>query len=424
MNKLLKGIAVACLVGAMSSGTYAGETRDALGGYSGPMLPYDFSLCDKNVAWADSLQPVFISYTARHGARYLTTFKKFKAAAVAVERAEKAGMLTEQGERVLGYSKMIQKYTDGKWGLLSEEGVREEELLGTDMAKMFPKLFKKGKVEAISTAIPRVVMTMYQCLHSLEIPNQNLEMYANSGKQYDSILRGFSYNKAYSDFREAGSWKPIEKQFAKKYVSTAPAKKLFKKGFIKDDTELRDITMAMYSMIQGSAACGYEIDRKALLTDKEYYGCWVYVNLRHYFMNSLNPLSSAAGTATLPLLKKIIADMDNAAAEATGEIYPEVRMKGNYGHAETLLPLLSLMHLPGCYFMSTDYEKLAKDWIVQEITPLGANLMVVLLRAPSGEMYASLRLNGKNIEGIPNGGMTIKWSDLKQHWLQIARKYE
>lgn len=424
MKRLLKEIVVSFTVCVMALTAHADQTRDALGGYSGPMLPYDFSLCDKNVAWADSLQPVFVSYTARHGARYLTTFKKFKAAAVAVEKAEKAGMLTEQGKRVLGYSDMIRKYTDGKWGLLSQEGVREEELLGADMAGMFPKLFKKGKVESISTAVPRVVMTMYQCMHSLEIPNQNLEMYANSGKQYDSILRGFSYYKPYSDFRESGSWKPIEKQFAEKYVSTAPALKLFKKGFIKDNAELRDITMALYSMIQGSAACGYEIDRKALLTDKEYYGCWVYVNLRHYFMNSLNPLSSAAGTATLPLLTKIISDMDNASAESIGDKLPEVRMKGNFGHAETLLPLLSLMQLPGCYYMSDDYEALAKHWIVQDITPLAANLMVVLLRAPSGEMYASVRLNGKNIEALPNGGLTVKWSELKRHWLQLADSYK
>lgn len=393
-------------------------------GDAGPMLPYDFSLCDRNVAWADSLKPIFVSYTARHGARYLTSAGKFKKLFTALSRADKEDQITENGKIFYKYLKYIKSYSNDKWGLLSATGIEEEEKLGAEMARLFPELMKGGTVRSESTSVPRVVMTMYQFMHALEIPNEDLEMTAASGHQYDSVLRCFDYNKEYAKFRTSkGKWNKLLPAVMERNVSPEPARKMFKAGYIKNDMELRNMTMDIYSALQGCNACGYAEPPIRFLTEKESHGCWVVNNFKHYMRNSINPVSDIAAYATMPLLRKIVNDMDQAAAESSKGNYPEIRMKGNFGHAETLLPLLSLMRIPGCYYYSTDYDKLDKVWKVQDITPLAANLMVVLLRGESGEMYVSVRHNGVNVEPVPGKGKVLKWSELRNYWTGLASKY-
>lgn len=390
---------------------------------AGPMLPYDFSLCDKDVAWADTLQPIFVSYTARHGARYLTSAGKFKKLYTALSKADKEGQITEEGKTFLEYLNYIKKYSSGKWGLLSNTGIKEEQKLGADMAKIFPKLLKQGSIKSESTSVPRVIMTMYQFMHAMEIPDESLEMTASSGNRYDSILRCFDYDPAYSKFRSSkGEWNKLLPGIVKRNVSPEPARKMFKSGYIKDDMELRNMTIDIYSALQGCNACGYKDPPSKVLSEKESYGCWVVNNFKHYMRNSINPVSNVAAIATMPLLNKIISDIDWAANEARSAEYPQIRIKGNFGHAETLLPLLSIMRIPGAYYYSTNYDNLAKEWKVQEITPLAANLMIILLRGESGEMYVSVRQNGKNIAPISGKPMILKWSELKAYWQKMARQ--
>ncbi len=385
-------------------------------GYVGPMLPYNVQKNNEAAAWNDTLQPVFVSYTARHGARYLTSAKKFKELYEALKDGEKANALTPAGVKMNEYADMVMKYSEGKWGLLSEIGIKEEQELGEDMAKLLPTLFKKSKVNSESTTVPRVVMTMYQFMHALEIPNQTATMVATSSKKFDKVLRGFTFYKPNYTFYEKGSWIPIIDKVTKKYVSTEPAKRLFKKGFIKDDSQLRAITMGIYSLIQGHTASGYAPLPEGAMTEKEFYGCWMMVNYKHYLRNGITPLSSTAAIASAPLLKKIIADIDAAVLASENGKLPEIRFEGNFGHAETLLPLFSLMRLPGCYMMSESAEEVAKYWRVQDITPLGANLAIVLLRSKSGNTYVSIRHNGRNVPA--NNGMPIiaPWSTVKAAW--------
>lgn len=379
--------------------------------YCGSMMPYDFSKCDSNVAWGDSLKPIYLSYTARHGARFLSSPKKIEEISNALEKAEAEDALTSDGERFLSMMREISSNTAGRWGLLSDVGIAEEEKLGADMAAMLPKLFRKGRMESKSTYVPRVIMTMYQFLHSLEIPNTRLQLYTTSGRQNDTLLRCFAADTAYAHYRNKGAWKPVYEKFLSKHVSANPARRLFRYGDKMDEQELRYLTMSMYGMLQANQAVGLPSATSEFMTADEFRGCWLASNLQHYLRNNINPLSGLAGEATIPLLKQIIADIDVAAGGDS-----DVKAHGYFGHAETLLPLLSLMRLPGCYVMTEDYANLHKEWQIQDITPLGANLVIVLLRGESGEVYASVRLNGKNVAPISGKGDIVKWKELKDFW--------
>lgn len=387
------------------------------GQFSGSMMPYDFSLCDAEVAWQDTLQPVFVSYTARHGARFMTSPKKIALITDALNKAEKEDKLSKKGKEFLKFTRMISKLSDGRWGLLSSVGIAEEEQLGSVMAKMLPKLFKRGTGVAESTYVPRVIMTMYQFMHALEIPNQHLEMTVASGHQFDTLLRCFAKDKAYADFRDKGEWQNDYDAFVQRHVSSDPARRLFVKDYPIQRPELRKLTMSMYGLIQSLEASGLSEATTEFMSAQEYEECWLASNMQHYLRNNINMVSQIAGKATAPLLERIIEDADEAVKSGKEKLH------GYFGHAETLLPLFSLMNLPGCFVMTDDYETLSQVWRVQDITPLGANLAVILLKGQSGAIYASVRLNGRNIAPIPGQPEIVRWSSLKSYWQSRIAQY-
>lgn len=386
--------------------------------YSGSMMPYDFSLCDNEKAWGDTLQPVFLSYTARHGARFMTSPKKIEQINNKLLEAERLGKLSAEGKTFLAYVRKISAASDGQWGLLSSVGIKEEQRLGSDMAAMLPELFKKGAAKSESTYVPRVIMTMYQFTHALEIPNQHLELTTGSGHRYDSLLRCFSKDKAYKKFREKGKWQNYYDAFVQRNVSAEPARRLFADDFDINRKELRHLTMSMYGLIQSLDASGLDEATVQFMTPQEYEACWKASNMQHYLRNNINPLSKVAGTATSPLLETIISDADEA-LKGNGE-----KFHGYFGHAETLLPLFSLMKLPGCFVMTDDFETLSDVWRVQDITPLAANLAIVLLKGQTGEIYASVRLNGRNIAPLQGEGKIVKWDSLKKFWQSRIAQYK
>ena len=172
--------------------------------------------------------------------------------------------------------------------------------------------------------------------------------------------------------------------------------------------------MSMYGLLQANLASGLPAVTTEFMSEREYRSCWLASNVLHYLRNNINPLSGLAGRATEPLLRQIISDADSALSSSG-----EIKAHGYFGHAETLLPLFSLMRLPGCYVMTDDFETLADRWQVQEITPLGANLAMILLKSPSGGIYVSVRLNGCNVCPLPGKGAVVKWEELKQYWEDI-----
>ena len=95
-----------------------------------------------------------------------------------------------------------------------------------------------------------------------------------------------------------------------------------------------------------------------------------------------------------------------------------------FGHAETLLPLLSLMDIPSASTISNDPAMLQNSWQVYKLTPLAANLALSIMHGPSGAYYAALRLNGRNIPPMPGDSrMIVEWKNLRSFWMSRIDKY-
>lgn len=386
----------------------------------GSMMPYDFMTTDSSPNVPDSLEVVHVAYVARHGARYLSSDKKVSSLSDILRPQMTGGTITTDGKDFLSLLDTISEISKSKWGALSDIGIQEEIRLGIEIATMFPELMKEGDVKAKSSYVPRVVMTMYQYLHSLGKEKQRLDISTIAGHSTDSLLRCFEAFRDYSQFRDSGKWKSVYDDFMLRHVSPAPARRVF--GTIDLPMEkAQNLTMDMYGVLQGLRAMGLDGPTDRFMTEEEYRECWETSNLERYLRNTVNSLSSSCAGATSMLIEDIIHDCDRW----QGHQSPGSPLTAWFGHAETLMPMLSVMDVPGCYYFTDDWDSVASHWLAEDVVPLGANFMIILMKPKSGSdtVYVSVRLNGHNTPPWPGAPAIVTWESLKSHWLNRIAEF-
>lgn len=391
----------------------------------GSMMPYDFAAQSPENFLPDSLSPVYASYIARHGARYLTGPKKTDPLIERLEQEAAKGNLSFHGQDFLSEMQTIYNTNRDNWGELSQVGVEEQIKLAKRLHNVLPELGEKdAHVYAIASKVPRVVMTMYNFCGELVRCNDGISTLTDEGHRFSPLVRCFSTDKAYADYRKNGDWQDVYDDFVKRVVPTSPAVRLFKKPSFSDK-ELREITLQMYEVLKGNRAYGLAAPTTEWMSEEEYRQCWRSSNLQHYLRNSITPLSDLAAKATSPLLENIIAKTDSALATVTdspaGMASPTLNCW--FGHAETLLPLISLMRLPSCLDMPLDYDRLDDCWRIQELTPLGANILILIAKGPSGREYACVQLNGRTVSPLRGGPEIVEWRELRDYWLKQIEAY-
>lgn len=380
---------------------------------NGTMMAYDFNDSDTIVPWTKEMQPVFINYMARHGARYLSSEKKIVHLRNELTKAAEENNLTRAGEEFLSVIQMTDSVTAGNWGALNIVGIEEEQRLGKEMYAIAPELMKYGRVEARATYVPRVVMTMYELCHQLAKSSSDIQILTMEGKEFNPLLRYFKVDSAYANYIEDGAWKKSFEEYSLKTIPTQPSAKLFKAA--PEEKSLQKMTSEMYGVLQSLPAADLTAPVEKWFTETEYMDCWKVDNLQHYYQRSVSEFSNIPARSAAPLLKDIITAADDA---ISGKSTLSASLR--FGHAETVIPLFALMHLPGCYAPDCPAEKVAEQWKDWEVSPLGANLMIVLLRDSKGENFTALRLNGKWIS--TEDQKIVSWNKLKGLWQEYMKE--
>ena len=393
--------------------------------YSGSMMPYDFRGTEIDPIWPDSLTPVYVAHVARHGARYISSAKKLERLQDAISKATAEGTLTKEGRRFDSLLKSVLASTGDQWGLLSQVGAMEERRLASDLCTLMPGLLNSARVNAISTYVPRVVMTMYEFNHTLTVKSSGISISASEGRGFSPLLRCFTADSAYAAYRDNGNWRMVSDRLMDSIVSSDPARRILGKMSGLSEKKLKKLTLDMYDVLQSLTAFGLPAPTDEFMSESDYRACWEVDNLEHYLRNTISPLSNLAGQATAPLLAHIISDADAAlgahmeyVARKSAGIAPVLKEGYDanfyFGHVETLMPLFSLMRLPGCYSDSSDFATLYERWRDYDVVPLGANLDIILLESPGGSVYVTLRHNGRFVAPL-SGALIVTWSDYKAY---------
>lgn len=346
-------------------------------------------------AWPDGYEPFYVNHTGRHGARFMSSDKKARNLYERLSKAKEAGALTAKGRALLELTESVILASQGKWGTLTSLGQTQERQIASFTLSCMGESMKKGKAAACATYVPRVVMSMYEFCYSLSLLTSRLETSTAEGREFSPLLRFFAVDNSYVDFLQSPALNDLVARSKAETVPAAPAKALFTDGYARSDKDLRDMTYDAYSLLQSLPAMEMKGDPLKWFTPGEFTACWQQSNYEHW-------LERTGGYSPIPLksarilLDKIVEEVDAAAARRDGELKASL----HFGHAETLMPLLALMRVPGMCWVSPSTslpgaETVSTHWRDSDVVPLGAFVQIQLARDNRGDVYGRIIVNGR-----------------------------
>ena len=385
----------------------------------GSLKPY--TAPEKEYAYPDSLAPVFINHVGRHGSRFPASATHCKQFSEALENAESQGTLTNRGAELLEMLEEVMEVADGQWGALDDLGVEEQRGIAARMYSRYPSLFKEKRVEAISSYSPRCVMSMYSFTHQLTRMNNTIELTTASGRGKSILMRPFDVEMSYKDFIDLGQWKEPYQQQVDRVVPTSALARVLGENFDYGDTDPKELAIVEYYVIAGMSAMQVQCDASRYFTNEEYNALWSCFNLRQYLQRTSSTLSSVPADIASPLLCDIIESTDSVVARKGNTL---VSAKLRFGHAETLMPLLSLMRLNGCYYKTNYFDTVAKNWQDFNVVPMSANIQFVLFKTKGGKFYLRIDRNEQPVAFIPGSNeIYVPWEKAREYLSNCVPMY-
>lgn len=383
----------------------------------GSLRPYPIP--EQAYDYPDSLTPVFINHVGRHGSRFPASATNCLAMKRALLYADSLGTITPLGRKLLNLTEYAIARSNGRWGALDSLGMAEQRGIASRMYSDFPSLFKDGKVKAISSYSPRCAMSMYSFTHQLARLNNHLEISTSSGRQNSSLMRPFDIDREYLDFRKDTLWAAPYRQYTAQEIPMSALNRVLGKDYPFNQTDARELAMVEYYVIAGMSAMEINCDALEYFTPEEYNSLWSCFNLRQYLQRTATTVSTIPADIASPLLLDIITSTD---AVISGE--SDLTAFLRFGHAETLMPLLSLMRLEGCYYMTNYFDTVAKNWKDFNVVPMSANIKFILFKSKSGKYYIRLDRNETPVKLLPNkNDLYLPWETAREYLMRCIPIY-
>lgn len=384
----------------------------------GSWLPYPAP--DAAIETPDSLTPVFINHVGRHGARFPSSPNSTFALRRALERADSLGTITPQGKTLLGLTRYVADRAHNYWGALDSLGMAEQRGIASRMFVSYPELFIDGNVTALSSYSPRCVMSMYSFTHQLDRLNNKVEIITSSGRQNSQLMRPFDLNKDYLDFMRSKVWETPWNDYADTRITAAPLRRVLGKEYPLTLSETRSLAIDEYHFLAGLSAMSVDVDLSKYFTPEEMNALWSVYNLRQYLQRTASVLSAAPAEIAAPLVLDLIKTTDAAVA---GNSDANVRLR--FGHAETLLPLFSLLRLDGAYYLTNYYDTVGQHFRNFAIVPMAANLQMILFKSDRGNYYVRFDLNERPIRLMPNDErIYLPWGVARDYMMRCLPLYD
>lgn len=375
----------------------------------GSLTPYPSDI--NPAVYPDSLRPVFINHVGRHGSRFPASNQHSLTLKRAIERADSAGTLTPLGRQLRKLNDLIIAQSNGKWGALDSLGMAEQRSIATRMFYNYRELFSNNpQINAISSYSPRSMMSMFSFLHQLDRLNNHITVTTLSGRQTSYLLRPFDTCQEYIDFRKERLWEPPYEDYYNNFCPTTAIRRALGERFpFESEDEMRELALIEYYVVAGCSAMSLDPSASAYFTREEYNRLWSCFNLRQYLQRTASTISFVPAEIATDLLQDLINTTDDF---INGNSKDVIQLR--FGHAETLMPLLSLLRLKGCYYMTNYFDTVALHWRDFYVVPMAANLQMILFQSNSGKYYLRVDLNEKPVPLIPNNpSIYLPWNDAR-----------
>ena len=388
-------------------------TRYSMRQCQGSLTPYPDPT--QEAVYPDSLVPVFINHVGRHGARYPASAANCIALRKALDRADSLGTITPLGRQLQKLNEHIIAQSNNRWGALDSLGMAEQQGIATRMFYNYTEVFSQGGVvQALSSYSPRAMMSMYSFTHQLDRMNNRLTFSTSTGRINSALMRPFDTVQAYLDFRKDKSWEPPYIEYVDKYCPTSAISRVLGENYpYKDNKDRQNLALVEYYVVSGLEAMGERSEMATYFSEAEANALWSCFNLRQYLQRTATTVSSVPAEIAADLVLNIIETTDAYISGADAATCAVLR----FGHAETLMPLLSLIRVPGCNYLTNYFDTVAQHWKDFDVVPMAANVQFVLFKArKSGKYYMRVKLNERPVALRSGDTATIyPWGELRRY---------
>lgn len=423
--KTLRNLLILALVAAMSLAATAADpsrTSYTFAECEGSLTPYPTRI--QQVNYPDSLVPVFINHVGRHGSRYPASSANCLALKRLLERADSAGTITRLGRELMALNNEIISLSTNRWGALDSVGMGEQQAIAARMFMNFAELFGDGKkTAALSSYSPRAMMSMYAFTHQLDRLNNRTTFTTSTGRVNSPLMRPFDIDGNYLEFRRSKAWEPPYAEYFDAACPTSAIRRAVGASFVfADEAEARNAAITEYYVVASLPAMGLANEFDKYFTIPEANALWSCFNLRQYLQRTASTVSTVPADIASDLVLDLIETTDAFITGADTETTVRLR----FGHAETLMPLLSLLRIPGCYYLTNYFDTVAQHWCDFRVVPMAANLQMIVFRArETGNYYVRVDLNEVPVQ-LRKGDSAIyfPWGELRRFMMNCVPIYE
>lgn len=388
---------------------------------------YPDSIPDKLTAAPHGKKPFYISHYGRHGSRYINRRSGYEIPYKMIVQANGVDELTAMGKRVFSEMNFILNDSEDRWGDLTTLGKIQQLQIARRMIDRFPEVFAdSANVSAISTVVPRCMMSMESFLIGLTQQNPRLRITMDASRRtqgymnyQDPLLR---INKMTPKAQKA-----YDAYIASRVGNSRLMEMLFKNPDIVK--ELVDETFfSYYLMKMGLFQLNTHLNQNTFLTDlftaEDLYRMWQIDNVLWYVRYGFCPLNGGDYPYTQRhLLRQMIADADSCLRLDT----PGAQLR--FGHDTVLLPLVCLLGINGYDLQTNNLEEIeTRGWWSSSVFPMGSNVQFIFYRSnpQDKDVLFKVLLNEQEAR-LPirtNCAPYYRWRDFKRYYLKKLDQYE
>jgi hypothetical protein len=381
---------------------------------------YDYKADPVLPAAPKGYKPFYISHFGRHGARY--ALDEYDSLAVWLDKASVADVLTGSGKKFKSLYDPFYGTVKNCRGNLTGLGKDQHRTIAARMVRRFPEVFRGDThVEATSTDVPRVIMSMWSFLSSLQSLDRSISIDADASSKYASWLQPLSSANPYTIVGRPRHNEASEEALEKYFYEVVPCDGIIGKFFKTPDalesvlnTNPFDFILKLHAVIS-STRC-LDSDRTVfdgILTPEEYSAIWKAVCARHFVR-----LANYEGSGNLTpdysafTLEQIIETADSDISSGN------TQLRLRFGHDSGIMPLLVFMDINGFGRSTSSFDEgieILPDYTV----PMGCSVQFVFFRNRSGNVLVQVLLNEKEVY-LPvraAEGSFYSWTDIKDFYL-------
>lgn len=421
MKKALCLSAIFAIILCAASAQSPMATQYTLDQCEGSLTPYPSHITPSE--YPDSLIPAFINHVGRHGARYPASAANSLALRRALEHADSIGTITILGRELLSLTNKVIDLSNNRWGALDSLGMAEQAGIATRMFYNYTEVFsREGVVRALSSYSPRAMMSMFSFTHQLDRLNNRSTFVTTTGRVNSKQLRPFDTDKDYIEFRRSNAWQPAYNEYMTSACPTSAIDRVLGPAYpFGSDADRRDMALTEYYVVAGLQAMGLPSQMSRYFSQAEANALWSCFNLRQYLQRTASTVSAVPADIAADLVLDIINTTDAYVNGTDTETCAVLR----FAHAETLMPLLSLIRIPGCYYLTNYWDTVATHWRDFDIVPMAANIQFIVFKArKSGRYYVRVDLNEKPVKLRKGDDSVIyPWGEVRRYMMNCVPIY-